>query len=151
MDAAKAVDLVSQGTMVCKLTPLRLTLSLSLVVSRLGFACHGIDGLRHGFDAGYVDPVVPLRLALYGHPDAGGYWEKHCDSSLQSLGFVPIDEWKSCYTHPKLGSSLLSMLTTSKWQVPRPIFRKPGISSGRRSPSTNPAPWVVSSVANTEG
>ena len=23
--------------------------------------------------AGYVKPVAPLRLALYGHPDAGGY------------------------------------------------------------------------------
>ena len=22
-----------------------------------------------------VDPVCPLRLALYGHPDAGGHWE----------------------------------------------------------------------------
>ena len=25
------------------------------------------------------DPVVPLIRALYGHPDAGGYWERHCD------------------------------------------------------------------------
>eukprot|EP00969_Alexandrium_andersonii_P082546 3638892-Alexandrium_andersonii.AAC.1 len=23
---------------------------------------------------GMRDPVVPLLLALYGHPDAGGYW-----------------------------------------------------------------------------
>ena len=25
----------------------------------------------------YTDPVVPLVLALYGHPDAGGFWELH--------------------------------------------------------------------------
>ena len=24
------------------------------------------------------DPVCPLILALYGHPDSGGCWEKHC-------------------------------------------------------------------------
>ena len=25
-------------------------------------------------------PVCPLVLALYGHPDSGGYWEQHCES-----------------------------------------------------------------------
>ena len=28
------------------------------------------------------DPVVPLKLALYGHPDAGGFWEKHCEEAV---------------------------------------------------------------------
>ena len=46
--------------------------------------------------------VVPLRLALYGHPDAGGYWEAHCESHLASVGFVPISEWRSCFWHPAL-------------------------------------------------
>ena len=27
---------------------------------------------------GTKDPVCPLRLALYGHPDSGGIWEQHC-------------------------------------------------------------------------
>jgi hypothetical protein len=48
------------------------------------------------------DPVCPLRLALYGHPDAGGYWEKHCHEHLVSVGFEPIPDWRSCYMHPKL-------------------------------------------------
>ena len=26
----------------------------------------------------YKYPVVPLRLALYGHPLAGAFWERHC-------------------------------------------------------------------------
>ena len=26
----------------------------------------------------YDDPVCPLVLALYGHPDSEGYWEQHC-------------------------------------------------------------------------
>ena len=28
----------------------------------------------------YRDPVVEMKQALYGHPDAGGYWERHCDA-----------------------------------------------------------------------
>ncbi len=46
---------------------------------------------------GLKNPVVPLRLALYGHPDAGGYWERHCEAHLLSVGFVPISEWRSCF------------------------------------------------------
>ena len=41
-------------------------------------------------DLGYDDPVCPLVLALYGHPDSGGYWEKHCDAHLKNVGFEPI-------------------------------------------------------------
>ena len=33
-------------------------------------------------DAGYDDPVCPLILNLYGHPDAGTYWQDHCDCLL---------------------------------------------------------------------
>ena len=66
-------------------------------------------------------PVCPLRLALYGHPDSGGFWEQVCDSHLTTpenqpskliaatkkqvmgCGFVPMaEEWPSCYWHPKL-------------------------------------------------
>ena len=34
---------------------------------------------RKWVDKGYKDPVCPLVLSLYGHPDSGGYWDKHCD------------------------------------------------------------------------
>ena len=37
----------------------------------------------------YHCPVVRLKKALYGHADSGGYWERHCDSGLQKVGFVP--------------------------------------------------------------
>ena len=36
------------------------------------------------------DPVCRLTLALYGHPDSGGYWEKHCEKQLRAAGFEPI-------------------------------------------------------------
>src|SRR5262249_49554451 len=45
-------------------------------------------------------PVVPLRMALCGHPDSGTTWEKHCDAHVQSVGFVPFGSvWPSCYFH----------------------------------------------------
>ena len=28
---------------------------------------------------GMRDPVCPLELALYGHPESGGYWEQHAE------------------------------------------------------------------------
>ena len=43
------------------------------------------------------DPVCRLRKALYGHPDAGGYWEKHCEKHLRKCGFVPVPDWRSVY------------------------------------------------------
>ena len=49
----------------------------------------------------YVDPVYPLVLALYGHPDAGGHWERHCDSSVLQAGFIKVPKWPSMYWHPK--------------------------------------------------
>jgi len=34
--------------------------------------------------AKFRNPVVPLRLALYGHPHAGGLWERHCEQHLRA-------------------------------------------------------------------
>ena len=39
-------------------------------------------------DDGMIDPVVVMRQALYGHPDAGGYWERHCEKGVEKAGFV---------------------------------------------------------------
>ena len=46
------------------------------------------------------DPVCPLRLSLYGHPDSGGYWEQHCESHVLVKGFENIESWRSCYYLP---------------------------------------------------
>ena len=52
------------------------------------------------------DPVCPLVLALYGHPDAGTCWEQHCDLMLKANGFYPIHGWSGCYAHKKLRAVL---------------------------------------------
>ena len=49
----------------------------------------------------YRDPVVPLVKALYGHPDAGGMWERHANERIVKLGYQFIDQWNSCYFDPK--------------------------------------------------
>ena len=46
---------------------------------------------------GMEDPVCPLRLALYGHPDSGTDWEVHSRDHLLSVGFQTVDNWPSCY------------------------------------------------------
>eukprot|EP00435_Cladocopium_sp_Y103_P061888 s184_g23.t1 len=48
-------------------------------------------------------PVVRLDKALYGHPDSGTMWEKHCDTQVRTINFQPIgEEWPSMYFHPEL-------------------------------------------------
>eukprot|EP00972_Heterocapsa_arctica_P091382 13483478-Heterocapsa_arctica.AAC.1 len=34
-------------------------------------------------------PVVQLKKALYGHPDSGTFWEKHCDKHVCDVGLPP--------------------------------------------------------------
>ena len=50
----------------------------------------------------YKDPVVPLRLALYGHPLAGAFWERHCREALLSVGFTTLTGWECCFVHQEL-------------------------------------------------
>ena len=45
-------------------------------------------------------PCCPLLRALYGHPEAGAYWEQHCERHLISLGFQSFENWPSTYWHP---------------------------------------------------
>ena len=49
------------------------------------------------------DPVVKLKKALYGHPDSGTFWEKHCDKKVSEVGFEAVGpEWPSVYLHKPL-------------------------------------------------
>ena len=52
--------------------------------------------------ADYKDPVCILKLALYGHPGAGGYWERQRHEHLTSVGFVSVPDWRSTYWHVEL-------------------------------------------------
>ena len=96
----------------------------------------------------YVDPVVRLVLALYGHPDAGGFWEQHCERALKSVGYIQVPEWKSVFMHPKLGVMLVVYVDDFKMAGPRRISVKHGISSRVKSKWKRPRPLSVILVVN---
>ena len=45
-------------------------------------------------------------LALYGHPDAGGFWEQRCEDVVTKCGWVRTS-WASLYVHTKTRSLLI--------------------------------------------
>ena len=65
-------------------------------------------------------PVVRLVKALYGHPDAGTFWEQHCDESVRAMGFQPVgEEWPSVYTRPELQLVLVVYVDDFKMAGPK--------------------------------
>ena len=40
-------------------------------------------------------------LALYGHVDAGTYWEDYCTEKVLECGWEKIPNWPSTFHHPK--------------------------------------------------
>ena len=50
---------------------------------------------------GMKDPLIRLVKSLYGHPDAGGYWERHCTTRLKECGFEAMEDWRSVYWDAK--------------------------------------------------
>ena len=72
---------------------------------------------------GMRDHVCPLILALYGHPDAGGYWEKHCEERLLRVGFKNVSDWRSVYWHPVL--KLLLAVYVDDFKMSGPVASLP--------------------------
>ena len=68
----------------------------------------------------FADPVCPLRLALYGHPDSGGIWEQHCTKQLESIGFTAVlpEIWQSVFYHPELDLLLVVYVDDFKMAGP---------------------------------
>ena len=69
---------------------------------------------------GFQDPVVPLLLALYGHPDSGGIWEKHCEDQLKTVGWTPVlpEIWQSIFYHAELDLLLVIYVDDFKMAGP---------------------------------
>ena len=44
-------------------------------------------------------PVCKLKLALYGHPKAGFYWQEHCKTALRKCGWEQVPSWESMFMH----------------------------------------------------
>ena len=52
----------------------------------------------------FADPVVRLRKALYGHPEAGALWEKHLKRILVELGWTALDSHPGFFVHDESGA-----------------------------------------------
>ena len=66
-----------------------------------------------------TDPVVRVRKALYGHPDAPGLWEKHLGEGLSQVEFLPTHEsWPSVFYHKRL--RLLLMVYVDDFKLSGP-------------------------------
>ena len=71
--------------------------------------------------------MVLVRKALYGHPDAGTFWEQRCDESVRAVGFEPIgEEWPSVYIHEKLQLVLVVCVDDFKMAGPKRTLPKDG-------------------------
>ncbi len=71
-------------------------------------------------------PVVRLYKALYGHPDSGTMWEKHCHKRTLKVGFQPIPQWPSCYFHRELKLMLTVYVDDFKLSGPEKISKRAG-------------------------
>ena len=64
-------------------------------------------------------PCCPLLMALYGHPEAGGYWEIHCHNMVTNAGFrKAAEEWPGCYWHDELKCFLIVYVDDLKMSGP---------------------------------
>ena len=54
-------------------------------------------------------PMVPMLLALYGHPDSGGIWENHLSGRVVKQGWKQIlpDIWHSIFQHQEVSCLLV--------------------------------------------
>ena len=98
---------------------------------------------------GYKDPVVLMRQALYGHPDAGGYWERHCEAGVEKAGFLPVGscgEWRSCFFNPRTKVFLIVYVDDFKMAGPEHEVAKAWKDIGKhpnyRTRTVGPIPRV---------
>ena len=90
----------------------------------------------------FRDPVVRLRLALYGHPDSGGFWEQHCEKRLREVGFELVfpAAWPSVFYHPTLKLLLAVYVDDFKMAGPKENLAKGWELIGSRIDMDTPTP-----------
>ena len=88
-------------------------------------------------------------LALYGHPDSGGIWEKHCEDQLKTVGWtaVLLEIWQSIFYHHELDLLLLIYVDDfERWPVQQRTSAKGGRLLRVSSTWILPNPSVVTGV-----
>ena len=99
----------------------------------------------------YKDPVVRLNLALYGHPDSGGFWAQHCEKMLGEVGFQLVfpAAWPSVLFHPTLKLLLAVYVDDFKMSGPSDSMKKGWELISSKIVWTLLPLWVVTWVAST--
>ena len=93
-----------------------------------------------GWEGKYTRPAMLLRIALYGHPDSGGLWERHCEKMLFIVGFIMPDplNWPSMFYHPDLKLLLIVYVDDFKMSGPIDNVRKGWELIGQKIDLDNP-------------
>lgn len=98
----------------------------------------------HWFDKSgnplYDQPVVILLRALFGHPDAGTYWEQHCDTAVNSMGFETVESWPPCYFHKEWTLLLSVYVDDFKMSGPETSMAKAWSKSREHIEMDDPVP-----------
>ena len=95
------------------------------------------DQWEPGWRGRFRQPVVRLRLALYGHPLSGYYWEKHCKQCLGKVGFRPVEGQECLFFHKELSLTLLVYVDDFKLAGPKKNLEK-GWAAIRREVNMEP-------------
>ena len=91
----------------------------------------------------FWQPMVPLVLALYGHPDSGGIWENHLSSRIGKEGWKQIlpDVWQSTFYHAEYNCMLVVYLDDFKLAGPTENMDKAWASIRRAVNIGDPEPY----------
>ena len=91
----------------------------------------------------FWQPVVPLVLALYGHPDSGGIWENHLNSRIGKEGWKQIlpDVWQSIFYHAEYNCMLVVYVDDFKLAGPTENMEKAWASIKRAVNIGDPEPY----------
>lgn len=87
------------------------------------------DQWPKGWNAKFKNPVVKLRLALYGQSPSGAFWERLCTNKFRSIGLSPVANWESTLVH-KENHIILSVYVDD--------FRCPALGTTRRRLGRSP-------------
>ena len=91
----------------------------------------------------YWQPMVPMLLALYGHPDSGGIWEQHLNSRVEKQGWKQVlpDIWHSIFHHQEYNCLLVVYVDDFKMAGPSENMAKAWASIKKAVDIGEPEPY----------
>ena len=68
------------------------------------------------------NPVCPLVLNFYGHPQAGNNWGEDCEAAVLKCGWSKIDNWPSVYWHAEAKALMVVYVDDFKIAAPKTLI-----------------------------